>query len=154
MKLLIVDDSAFIRKTIMSVYKNTCFTEIETASDGMLAIAAFKKFLPDIVTLDITMPYLDGLSALSQMLEIKPNTSILTISALADYHTAIESLSIGAHQFVCKPFTEKDLKEALDNILKERTDLDTDSSIHGQIEGTNHEKIPHLIKTRTLTPPD
>jgi len=122
MKLLIVDDSSIIRKTINAAYKNTVFTEIQSASDGMLAVTMFEKFLPDVVTLDITMPNMDGLSALSQILTIKPNTYVLTISALADHHTAIESLNRGAHQFICKPFTQADLKEALDDILNEIND--------------------------------
>jgi len=148
MKLLVVDDSAFIRKTIMSVYSNTCFTEIETASDGMLALAAFKKFQPDIVTLDITMPYLDGLCALTKMLELKPNTSILTISALADHHTAIESLMLGAHQFICKPFTEQDLKEALDNIINDKR-----QNLQVPLETDKHE-VPQCVTTaKTLVPP-
>jgi len=118
MKLLIVDDSSIIRKSIETAYKNTVFTEIETASDGMLAVTMFEKFLPDVVTLDITMPHMDGLSALTHMLSIKPNTFIITVSALADHHTAIESLNRGAHQFICKPFTPEDLKEGLDQVLE------------------------------------
>jgi len=119
MKLLIVDDSLLIRRSINSAYSGSVFTEIETAVDGLLAVTMFKKFLPDVVTLDITMPHMDGLVALTKMLEIKSETRILIISALADHHTAIEALSRGAHQFICKPFTPDDLKEALDSVLEE-----------------------------------
>jgi len=120
MKLLIVDDSSLIRRTISTAYKNSVFTEIDTAPDGVLALTKFKQLLPDVVTLDITMPNMDGLTAMTKMLEIKPSVSILTISALADYHTAIESLTLGAHQFICKPFERKDLTEALDNLLEDK----------------------------------
>ena len=65
------------------------------------------------------MPHMDGLAALEKMLEIKSNTKVLVISALADHHTAIESLTYGADQFICKPFTNNDLKEALDDIVEE-----------------------------------
>jgi len=119
MKLLIVDDSSLIRRSINAAYSGSVFTEIQTAVDGVLAVTIFKQVLPDVVTLDITMPHMDGLAAMSKMLEIKPNTIILVISALADHHTAIESLTRGAHQFICKPFTNEDLKEALDNLLEE-----------------------------------
>ncbi len=119
MKLLIVDDSALIRRSVNAAYSGSVFTEITTASDGLLAITLFREIRPDVVTLDITMPHMDGLAALSQMLEIKPNTIILVISALADHHTAIEALSRGAHQFICKPFDHDDLKEALDHLLEE-----------------------------------
>lgn len=121
MKLLIVDDSAIIRRTIESCYRGeSIFTEVETASDGVLALAVFKQLMPDVVTLDITMPGLDGLSACEQMIEIKPDAQILVISALADHHTAIEALCRGAAQFICKPFSDEDLKEALDDICQER----------------------------------
>lgn len=117
MKLLIVDDSAMIRRAISSTYQGGVFTEVQTAADGLLAVTLFKKFLPDVVTLDITMPHMDGLAALEKMLEIKPNAHILVISALADHHTAIESLLRGAEQFICKPFTPEDLKLALDDLV-------------------------------------
>ncbi len=118
MKLLIVDDSAMIRRAINQAYDGSVFTDIQTASDGLLALTIFAQQLPDVVTLDITMPHMDGLAALSKMLEIKPKTVVLVISALADHHTAIESLIRGARQFICKPFTEDDLKNALDNLLE------------------------------------
>ena len=117
MKLLIVDDSAMIRRSINTAYKGSVFTDIQTAADGLLALTVFKKQDPDVVTLDITMPHMDGLAAMSQMLEEKPQTIILVISALADHHTAIEALTRGAHQFICKPFTADELKDALDNLL-------------------------------------
>ena len=117
MKLLIVDDSSVMRQRIMDIYQGSVFTEIRTAGDGVEAVRTYEEFRPDIVTLDITMPHLDGLSALTQMLEIE-HTDVLIVSALADNHTAIESLIRGAHQFICKPFTEDDLREALDNIVK------------------------------------
>ncbi|MGJ8678228.1 MAG: response regulator [Akkermansiaceae bacterium] len=125
MKLLIVDDSAMIRRAIASAYKGSTFTEVQTAADGLLAVTIFKKFLPDVVTLDITMPHMDGLAALSQMLKIHPETKVLVISALADHHTAIESLMRGAEQFICKPFTPEDLREALDDLMPDETVMKT-----------------------------
>lgn len=128
MKLLIVDDSAMIRRSVNSAYKGSLFTQIETAADGLLAVTIFKQLLPDVVTLDITMPHMDGLAAMTQMLEIKPDTAILVISALADHHTAIESLARGANQFICKPFTAADLREALDDILQDRAPVDSEKA--------------------------
>ena len=119
MKLLIVDDSAMVRRAVTSVYEDTVFTEIQTASDGMLAVTIFKKLLPDVVTLDITMPHMDGLAALRQILKIKSDTQVLVISALAVHYTAVEALKRGANQFICKPFTDDELKEALDDLLEE-----------------------------------
>ena len=117
MKLLIVDDSALVRRAIEAVYSGQKFTEIKTASDGLLAVSIYKEFAPDVVTLDITMPYMDGLAALTEMLEFNTRSKILVISALADHHTAIEALKRGADQFICKPFSDEDLKEALDDLV-------------------------------------
>ena len=155
MKLLIVDDSALIRRAITSAYQGTVFTEIQTASDGLLAVTIFKKFLPDVVTLDITMPHMDGLAALSQIVEIHPQTNVLVISALADHHTAIEALTRGADQFICKPFTPEELREALNDLIKS-------SNINQQPTKTQHPEQTHSIdsfeqfqkKTRSnQTPP-
>lgn len=118
MKLLIVDDSLMIRKAIESAYQGSVFDEIHTAGDGAEAVSLFKEVRPNVVTLDITMPHMDGLAAMSQMLEEDPGANILIVSALADHHTAIEALSRGAHQFICKPFTKLDLKEALDELME------------------------------------
>lgn len=121
MKLLIVDDSALVRRSIEAVYSGKKFTDIRTAADGLLAVSVYKEFRPDVVTLDITMPYMDGLAALTEMLEHNTNSKILVISALADHHTAIEALSRGADQFICKPFSAEDLCEALDDLAFDHT---------------------------------
>lgn len=117
MKLLIVDDSAMVRRLIEAAYRGSVFTEIQTAADGMLAVTMYKQFEPDVVTLDITMPHMDGLAALKQILEYNSTAKVLVISALADHHTAIESLKCGASQFICKPFSSDDLKVALDEVM-------------------------------------
>lgn len=128
MKLLIVDDSALVRRSIESVYRGQKFTEIKTASDGLLAVTLYKEFAPDVVTLDITMPYMDGLAALTEMLEHNSGSKILVISALADHHTAIEALKRGADQFICKPFSDEDLREALDDLVFESSSPTNQSS--------------------------
>ena len=149
MKLLIVDDSAMIRRAINTAYQGSVFTDIQTAADGLLALTVFKRQLPDVVTLDITMPHMDGLAAMSQMLDVKPNTVILVISALADHHTAIESLMRGAHQFICKPFTADELKEALDNLLNENEDKISKGRQAPVMESDKaiEETMAHIVKS-------
>lgn len=151
MKLLIVDDSAMIRRAINTAYQGSVFTDVQTAADGLLALTVFKKQQPDVVTLDITMPHMDGLAAMSQMLEVKPNTVILVISALADHHTAIESLMRGAHQFICKPFTADELKEALDNLLNENEDKFQQKRQAPVMESDRkiEETMAHIVKSST-----
>lgn len=117
MKLLIVDDSLVIRRGIERAFSGSVFEEIRTAADGLLALDEFKTFLPDVVTLDITMPHLDGIATLEEMLKIKPDARVMIVSALADDSTAIKALTIGADQFICKPFTEDELIQAVKEML-------------------------------------
>ena len=121
MKLLIVDDSAMVRRLIESAYRGSVFTDVKTAADGMLAVTMYKQFSPDVVTLDITMPHMDGLAALAEILQHNPHAKVLVISALADHHTAIEALKRGAAQFICKPFTAEELRASLDEVLNPPT---------------------------------
>lgn len=117
MKLLIVDDSLIIRRSIERTFSSPAFSEVRTAGDGMRALAEFRSFLPDIVTLDITMPHLDGIATLEEMLSINPEAKIMIVSALADDATAIEALTKGAEQFICKPFTTEELTKALEEMI-------------------------------------
>ncbi|MDD5350958.1 MAG: response regulator [Chthoniobacteraceae bacterium] len=117
MKLLIVDDSMIIRRAIERTFTSSVFDQIRTAADGMRALEEFKEFLPDVVTLDITMPHLDGIATLEEMLKLNPSTKVMIVSALADDATAIEALTKGADQFICKPFTNEELHAAVQEML-------------------------------------
>jgi two-component system chemotaxis response regulator CheY len=117
MKLLIVDDSNVMRRAIEKYLIDKKFSLAGAAADGETAMALFKKHLPDIVTLDITMPKMDGLSCLDQMLKIKPDAKILIISALKDPATGLSALKKGAKGFLAKPFTAAQLQTEIDEII-------------------------------------
>ncbi len=106
-----------IRRAIERTLVPSLFDEIRTAADGLRAIEEFKDFMPDVVTLDITMPHMDGIATLEELLQIKPDTKIMIVSALADDSTAIEALTMGADQFICKPFTNEELVAAVNEML-------------------------------------
>ncbi|MBS0659281.1 MAG: response regulator [Verrucomicrobia bacterium] len=117
MKLLIVDDSHIIRETIQGILRGHRFTEVRQAADGVSAVASALAWNPDVVTMDITMPELDGLSAVDQITAARPRIKILIVTALADKQTAVEAVRRGAEGFVLKPFTPEDLRLALDELL-------------------------------------
>ncbi|MHC6203866.1 response regulator transcription factor [Breznakiellaceae bacterium SP9] len=117
MKLLVVDDSNTIRRAIEKYLAANNFTLVGTAPDGESALAIFKAQLPDLVTLDITMPKMDGLACLEAMLKIKPDAKILIVSALNDPATGLAALKKGAKGFLAKPFTALQLQTEIDNIL-------------------------------------
>ena len=88
------------------------------AGDGLQALELFKSKKPDIVTMDITMPEMDGLSSMVEMLKVNPEARIVVITALADRATALDAMDKGAAGFVAKPFTSESLWEALEPVLK------------------------------------
>jgi two-component system chemotaxis response regulator CheY len=118
MKLLIVDDSNIMRRVIEKYLADKQFTLVGTAADGEAALRIFSQSLPDLVTLDITMPKMDGLSCLDRMLTIKPDTKILVVSALKDSVTGLQALKKGAAGFLSKPFTAEELQKEIEEILE------------------------------------
>ncbi|MDR2028332.1 MAG: response regulator [Treponema sp.] len=117
MKLLIVDDSNIMRRAIEKYLEAKRFTLVGTAADGETALRLFSQFLPDLVTLDITMPRMDGLTCLEKMLAIKPEAKILIISALKDSVTGLQALKKGAKGFLPKPFTAAELQREIEDVL-------------------------------------
>ena len=119
MKLLIVDDSNIIRSWIQRSTAAKGFTEVRTAANGRLALSEFRDFHPDFVTMDITMPEMDGLTCIDAMLTEQPDVRILVISALKDKSTAVEAIKRGAQGFLLKPFKVEALDEAIEEILED-----------------------------------
>ena len=119
MKLLIVDDSLIMRRVIERSLARTRFTEVRTATNGLLAVEMFDRYKPDVVTMDITMPDMDGLTAVDLILKQNPRAVILVVSALADKATAVEAIKRGAQGFLLKPITAESVQNALDDILSD-----------------------------------
>jgi two-component system, chemotaxis family, chemotaxis protein CheY len=118
MKLLIVDDSSVVRRMIERHVKGMTKAEIRTAANGEEGVKMFEEFRPDYVTMDITMPQMDGLSCLDRIMRIAP-ARILIISALRDKETALTALGRGADAYLCKPFDSDELTEAFQELMEE-----------------------------------
>jgi two-component system, chemotaxis family, chemotaxis protein CheY len=119
MKLLIVDDSLIMRRAIERSIGHTRFTEVRVATNGLQAIEMFEQHKPDVITMDITMPDMDGLAAVQEIIKRNPRAIILVVSALADKATAVEAVKRGAQGFLLKPITPQSVQEALDDILSD-----------------------------------
>ena len=116
LKLLIVDDSNIMRRRI----ERSQQLELEvvgTAGNGIEALEMFRKTDPDMVTMDLTMPQMDGIECISKLVQLKPAVRILVISALADKATAVEAMERGANGFLNKPFTDRQLNEAIAELM-------------------------------------
>ena len=105
-KILIVDDAIFMRKTLkVLLEKNDC-TVIGEASDGEEALRQINALKPDVVTLDITMPKMDGLECLSRIQKLDDKPQVIMISAMGQKTKVIEAMQNGAKGFIVKPFGE------------------------------------------------
>lgn len=119
MKVLIVDDSLIIRRSIENWLGDMDLEIADTASNGKEAVEKVASIKPDIVTLDITMPEMDGLTALEEILKIEPSTNVIIISALADKETALAAIKNGAVSFLLKPFNKEELQEVFQEVIEE-----------------------------------
>lgn len=117
LKLLIVDDSNIMRRRIERSQQFEELRVVGTAANGIEALEMFRKTDPDMVTMDLTMPQMDGIECISQLVQLKPAVRILVISALADKATAVEAMERGANGFLNKPFTDRQLNEAIAELM-------------------------------------
>lgn len=116
--ILIVDDSEIIRTQIRQCFKKV-FSGIHLAKNGQDALDKVKVIQPDIITMDLTMPQMDGIRCITEMMEFNPELKILVISALSDNATCINALKLGAQGFLDKPFTDDELKSAIEIMLED-----------------------------------
>jgi two-component system, chemotaxis family, chemotaxis protein CheY len=123
MRLMIVDDSNMIRSRISRVVQNGGLANVSLvglARNGAEAVRIAKSTRPEVVTMDLTMPEMDGIECIGQLLRLFPKINILVVSALSDKSTAIAALKLGARGFVSKPFSDDELKMALLEVTETR----------------------------------
>lgn len=117
MKLLIVDDSMVMRDTIERYLEDYDLEIIGMAQNGVKALEMVKEHMPDVVTLDITMPEMDGLECLGRIMEIHPECRVMIITALSDKLTGLQAIDKGARGFFLKPVDPVELQEGFDDLL-------------------------------------
>jgi two-component system chemotaxis response regulator CheY len=116
MRLMIVDDSNMIRTRISRVVQSGGLKGVVLAGlakNGREALRLARATRPEVVTMDLTMPEMDGIECITELLRFDPKINILVVSALSDKSTAIQALKLGARGFVAKPFTDEELQMAL-----------------------------------------
>lgn len=120
-KVLIVDDSVFVIKQLKQILQSEKFDVVGEALDGQQGIDMYKKFHPnvDIVTLDITMPKMDGITTLEKIMEFDKDAKVIMISALGKEDLVKKSLMIGAKNFVIKPLDRNKVLKRIDSIINE-----------------------------------
>ena len=116
-RVLVVDDAAFMRKMVSDALAKGGHEVVGEAGNGVEAVARFQELKPDLMTLDITMPEKDGLSALAEIVAADPAARVVMCSALGQEAKVLEAIKLGAKDFVVKPFQPDRVIEAVDKAL-------------------------------------
>jgi two-component system chemotaxis response regulator CheY len=109
---MIVDDAAFMRLNLRNILKDE-YDIVGEAKNGKEAVEMYQELKPDIVTMDITMPVMDGLEAIRAIKDIDPDAQIIVCSAMGQQKMIIEAIEAGAKDFIVKPFKEGRVIEAV-----------------------------------------
>jgi two-component system chemotaxis response regulator CheY len=119
-RVLVVDDSMFIAKQLGQIFTSEGFEVAGTAADGAQGVEMYKTLHPavDLVTMDITMPVMDGVSALEKILEYDKNACVIMVSALGKEDVVKKSLLMGAKSYIVKPLDRKKVLERVVSVLK------------------------------------
>jgi two-component system chemotaxis response regulator CheY len=116
-RVLIVDDLAFIKLIIRDTLEKTGFEVAGEAANGLEAVEMYKRLSPDVVLMDITMPRMDGIQALSRIMEMDSNAKVIMCSALGQQKLIIQSIQLGAKDFIVKPFKPERIIGAIKKVL-------------------------------------
>lgn len=116
-RILIVDDAAFMRMMVKDILMKSGYEVIGEAANGAIAVEMYNELQPDLVTMDITMPEMDGLDALKAIRKINPAARVVMCSAMGQQTMVIQAIQCGAKDFVVKPFQAERVIEAVSKAL-------------------------------------
>ena len=116
-KILIVDDAAFMRMMIKDILTKNGYEVIGEAANGIQAVELYKAHQPDLVTMDITMPEMDGIEAVKQIKAINPAAKVIMCSAMGQQSMVMDAIKAGASDFIVKPFQADRVLEAVKKIV-------------------------------------
>ncbi len=117
-RVLIVDDAMFMRAMIRDILVNSGRYEVVgEASNGQESVEQYHALAPDLVTMDIVMPQMDGIEACREILKTSPKARIIMCSALGQEALVIESIAAGAKDFIVKPFSAEKVLKVLDSVM-------------------------------------
>jgi len=116
--VMIVDDAAFMRMMMKDVLTKNGFTVVGEAENGAVAVAKYMELKPQLTTMDITMPEMDGLQALKEIRKLDAKARVIMCSAMGQQAMVIEAIQAGARDFIVKPFQADRVVEAITKALK------------------------------------
>ncbi len=116
-KILIADDAAFMRMMLKDILSQGGYEIVGEAANGSEAVELYQQTKPDLVTMDITMPVMDGITALKGIMAADPQAKIVMCSAMGQQAMVIESIQAGAKDFIVKPFQPQRVLEAVKKLI-------------------------------------
>ena len=114
-KILVVDDAMFMRAMLKKLLTEAGFDIAGEAENGRVAVDLYQELKPDLVMMDITMPEMDGLTALKEIVKLDPAAKVVMCTALGQERSVMEAMSAGAKDYILKPFNAEKVVEALKN---------------------------------------
>lgn len=128
-KVLIVDDIAYVRRTLSKILTEAHYQVVGEAENGREAIELYQKLKPDFVTMDIVMPEVTGIEATRRITKHDKNAQIIMISAMGQESLVMEAINAGAKDYILKPFKKDDILKTLEHVIEHR-DIADDPSAH------------------------
>jgi len=117
MRILIVDDAAFMRMMIKNILLKNGYEIVGEAENGKMAVDLYSETKPDLVTMDITMPEMDGIEAVKAIRSTDSSASIIMCSAMGQQSMVMDAIQAGAKDFIVKPFQQDRLLQAIERVL-------------------------------------
>lgn len=112
-RVLVTDDAAFMRMQLKDIITKAGHEVVGEAENGKIAVKLYQQMRPDLVTMDITMPEMDGVTAVKEIKKMDPNAKIIMCSAMGQQTMVLEAIQAGAKDFLVKPFSADRIQEAL-----------------------------------------
>ena len=119
-RILLIDDSAFVVKQLQQIFVSENYKVVGTAENGEERLSMYKEHKPDLVTLDITMPKMDGITALTKIMEFDKEAKVVMVSALGKEDMVKKALLAGAKNYITKPLDRKKVLERVKMVLDKK----------------------------------
>ncbi|MFZ5898514.1 MAG: response regulator [Bacillota bacterium] len=116
-RVLIVDDAAFMRMMLRNILTKAGYEIVGEAENGKSALDLYKELKPDVVTMDITMPEMNGIEAVKALKQVDPQARVVMISAMGQQAMVMEAVQAGAKDFIVKPFQQDRVLQAIESAL-------------------------------------
>jgi two-component system chemotaxis response regulator CheY len=115
--VLVVDDMVFVRKVLIEILTRGHYQIVGEATNGNEAVELYEKLRPNLVTMDIVMPQMSGLEAIKKIIKIDSEAKVVIISAMGQENLVMEAITVGARDFILKPFTSEEVLKTVERAL-------------------------------------